>query len=247
MLENPKSSSVKAQTILRKPTPSMLALPFSMVFTMAILSVIDFLRAGVVCDKPLLAFNMRCKAALSSNTARAIGCFRVSARGCGFVPRLSRPARPGNERLPLLLKNNQDVSSGIGAADSPLSVQSSISLKLLRHTHEGALLAWHERYSLRQRSDPEIEDGRDVTIKVTSCAVCGPDLHLMDGLMPTMKSGDILDTRSRRSDRDRLGSWQVQEGVIGSLFPSYQSWRVSPVQSALIRFASAPTGTRPWR
>ena len=40
--------------------------------------------------------------------------------------------------------------------------------------------------------DPKIEDGRDVIIKVTSCAICGSDLHLMDGLMPTMKSGDIL-------------------------------------------------------
>lgn len=40
--------------------------------------------------------------------------------------------------------------------------------------------------------DPRIEDPRDVVIKVTSCAICGSDLHLMDGLMPTMKSGDIL-------------------------------------------------------
>lgn len=40
--------------------------------------------------------------------------------------------------------------------------------------------------------DPKIEDARDVIVKVSCCAICGSDLHLMDGLMPTMKSGDIL-------------------------------------------------------
>ena len=40
--------------------------------------------------------------------------------------------------------------------------------------------------------DPQIEDARDVIIKVTSCAICGSDLHLMDGFMPTMKKGDVL-------------------------------------------------------
>ena len=40
--------------------------------------------------------------------------------------------------------------------------------------------------------DPSIEDERDIIIKVTSCAICGSDLHLMNGYMPTMKSGDVL-------------------------------------------------------
>src|SRR5258708_1075840 len=55
-------------------------------------------------------------------------------------------------------------------------------------------LRWHGTNDIRCDSvpDPKIEDGRDVIIKVTSCAICGSDLHLMDGLMPTMKSGDIL-------------------------------------------------------
>ena len=38
--------------------------------------------------------------------------------------------------------------------------------------------------------DPD--DDRDVIIKVTSCAICGSDLHLMGGFMPTMECGDIL-------------------------------------------------------
>jgi threonine dehydrogenase-like Zn-dependent dehydrogenase len=55
-------------------------------------------------------------------------------------------------------------------------------------------LCWHGTNDIRCDNvpDPKIEDGRDVIIKVTSCAICGSDLHLMDGLMPTMKSGDIL-------------------------------------------------------
>ena len=40
--------------------------------------------------------------------------------------------------------------------------------------------------------DPKIEDGRDVIIKVTACAICGSDLHLMGGFMPTMEHGDVL-------------------------------------------------------
>jgi len=40
--------------------------------------------------------------------------------------------------------------------------------------------------------DPTIERPTDVIIKITSTAICGSDLHLLDGYMPTMESGDIL-------------------------------------------------------
>ena len=55
-------------------------------------------------------------------------------------------------------------------------------------------LCWHGKNDIRCDTvpDPTIEDPRDVIVKVTSCAICGSDLHLMDGLMPTMKSGDVL-------------------------------------------------------
>ena len=55
-------------------------------------------------------------------------------------------------------------------------------------------LCWHGVNDIRCDSvpDPKIEDGRDVIVKVTSCAICGSDLHLMDGMMPTMESGDVL-------------------------------------------------------
>jgi threonine dehydrogenase-like Zn-dependent dehydrogenase len=40
--------------------------------------------------------------------------------------------------------------------------------------------------------DPVIKEPTDIIIKITSTAICGSDLHLLDGYMPTMESGDIL-------------------------------------------------------
>ena len=55
-------------------------------------------------------------------------------------------------------------------------------------------LVWHGTTDIRCDSvpDPTIEDDRDAIIKVTSCAICGSDLHLYDHFMPGMKSGDIM-------------------------------------------------------
>jgi threonine dehydrogenase-like Zn-dependent dehydrogenase len=40
--------------------------------------------------------------------------------------------------------------------------------------------------------DPGIINPRDAIVRVTSTAICGSDLHLYDGYIPTMKAGDIL-------------------------------------------------------
>lgn len=40
--------------------------------------------------------------------------------------------------------------------------------------------------------DPTIINPRDAIIRVTSAAICGSDLHLFDGYIPTMMQGDIL-------------------------------------------------------
>ncbi|HEY2024726.1 zinc-dependent alcohol dehydrogenase [Paraburkholderia sp.] len=55
-------------------------------------------------------------------------------------------------------------------------------------------LCWHGKKDVRVDNvpDPIIEHPRDAIVKVTSCAICGSDLHLFDGFMPTMKSGDVL-------------------------------------------------------
>jgi threonine dehydrogenase-like Zn-dependent dehydrogenase len=40
--------------------------------------------------------------------------------------------------------------------------------------------------------DPKILNSRDAIVRITSTAICGSDLHLYDGYIPTMKKGDIL-------------------------------------------------------
>jgi threonine dehydrogenase-like Zn-dependent dehydrogenase len=40
--------------------------------------------------------------------------------------------------------------------------------------------------------DPRIEHPRDAIIKVTACAICGSDLHICDGVIPSMQHGDVL-------------------------------------------------------
>ncbi|TIT40757.1 MAG: glutathione-dependent formaldehyde dehydrogenase, partial [Mesorhizobium sp.] len=55
-------------------------------------------------------------------------------------------------------------------------------------------LVWHGTEDIRcdEVTDPEIEDPRDVIVKVTSCAICGSDLHLYHNLIPAILPGDIM-------------------------------------------------------
>ncbi|MEK9210092.1 zinc-dependent alcohol dehydrogenase [Sphingomonas sp. 2378] len=55
-------------------------------------------------------------------------------------------------------------------------------------------LTWHGKHDVRidNVDDPAIINPRDAIIKVTATAICGSDLHLYDGYIPTMQSGDIL-------------------------------------------------------
>jgi threonine dehydrogenase-like Zn-dependent dehydrogenase len=40
--------------------------------------------------------------------------------------------------------------------------------------------------------DPTIEDPQDIILRVTATAICGSDLHIFRGKIPTMEDGDIL-------------------------------------------------------
>jgi len=40
--------------------------------------------------------------------------------------------------------------------------------------------------------DPKILNARDAIVRITSTAICGSDLHLYDGYIPTMRKGDVL-------------------------------------------------------
>lgn len=55
-------------------------------------------------------------------------------------------------------------------------------------------VVWHGKGDVRvdQVNDPQILDPRDIIIQVTASGICGSDLHLYDGLMPTMNEGDII-------------------------------------------------------
>src|SRR5437764_8503702 len=55
-------------------------------------------------------------------------------------------------------------------------------------------LCWHGKNDVRVDTvpDPMIQNPRDAIIRVTASAICGSDLHLLDGYMPTMEKGDIL-------------------------------------------------------
>lgn len=55
-------------------------------------------------------------------------------------------------------------------------------------------LCWHGKNDIRYDTvpDPSIEDPRDAIVKVSSCAICGSDLHLYDHFIPGMEHGDIM-------------------------------------------------------
>ena len=49
-----------------------------------------------------------------------------------------------------------------------------------------------EKLSVETVPDPKILSKSDAIVKITSTAICGSDLHLYNGFVPTMESGDIL-------------------------------------------------------
>ncbi len=48
------------------------------------------------------------------------------------------------------------------------------------------------RVAVEDVPEPRILNPRDAVVRVTSSAICGSDLHLLDGYVPTMKRGDVL-------------------------------------------------------
>jgi threonine dehydrogenase-like Zn-dependent dehydrogenase len=53
---------------------------------------------------------------------------------------------------------------------------------------------WYGAHDVRVEDvpDPKILNPRDAIVRITSTAICGSDLHLYDGYIPTMYQGDIL-------------------------------------------------------
>jgi threonine dehydrogenase-like Zn-dependent dehydrogenase len=55
-------------------------------------------------------------------------------------------------------------------------------------------LCWQgkNKVGIERVNDPSILNPRDAIIRITRTAICGSDLHLLDGYIPTMEPGDIL-------------------------------------------------------
>lgn len=53
---------------------------------------------------------------------------------------------------------------------------------------------WHGKRDIRVENvpEPKLLNKRDAIVRITSSAICGSDLHLFNGLIPSMMSGDIL-------------------------------------------------------
>ncbi len=70
--------------------------------------------------------------------------------------------------------------------------------QLPRRSRKEAVLmranCWYGKTTMRVEEvpDPIILNQRDAIVKITSTAICGSDLHLYNGFIPTMQKGDIL-------------------------------------------------------
>jgi len=55
-------------------------------------------------------------------------------------------------------------------------------------------LCWYGTHKVRVENvpDPKLFNSRDAIVKITSTAICGSDLHLYDGYIPSMEKGDIM-------------------------------------------------------
>lgn len=55
-------------------------------------------------------------------------------------------------------------------------------------------LCWQGKHAIAVKhvKDPSILNPKDAIVKVTSAAICGSDLHLYNGVIPTMEKGDIM-------------------------------------------------------
>ena len=55
-------------------------------------------------------------------------------------------------------------------------------------------VCWHGAHDVRVETvpDPKILNPRDAILKITSTTICGSDLHIYDGYIPSMKPGDII-------------------------------------------------------
>ena len=103
---------------------------------------------------------------------------------CGGSSRSWRPAR---SRAPRPARACCGMSQ-----PGPAARDEAVSTRSRGRSDEGQLLDGKHSLSVEDVPDPEILNPRDAIVRITSTAICGSDLHLYNGFIPTMEKGDIL-------------------------------------------------------
>src|ERR1700712_261376 len=65
-------------------------------------------------------------------------------------------------------------------------------LYLQEHVMKAVCWMGKESMKVQNVPDPEIINPKDAIIRITRTAICGSDLHLYGGFIPSMESGDIM-------------------------------------------------------
>jgi len=108
-------------------------------------------------------------------------------------------------------------------------------------------LVWHGTNDVRVERvpDPQLINPRDAIVKVTTTAICGSDLHLLDGFIPTMKPGDILGHEFMGEVVDvGKGNHKLKSATASWCRSRSRAGAVSSVNAASGRRATTPTRTR---
>lgn len=77
-------------------------------------------------------------------------------------------------------------------------------------------LCWEgvNKLSVEDVPEPTLSGGQDVLLRVTASSVCGSDLHLIDGYVPAMRSGDVLGHEFLGEVGDQVTKHQVGDRVV---------------------------------
>ena len=107
-------------------------------------------------------------------------------------------------------------------------------------------LVWHAKEDIRYETvpDPEIEEDGDAIIKVTTCAICGSDLHLFHNFIPAMKPGDVVGHEMMGEVVEvGRGVTKLRKGERVVIPFTINCDECDQCGAAIIRCASAPTAT----
>ena len=127
---------------------------------------------------------------------------RWAGEGAGQVLRRG-PVAASRRRPPPVQAGHGDRSGGalrrspVGQARAP-GVPATPRAATVRRRAEGAAgmkaNCWigPNKVEVQDVPDPSILNARDAIVRITSTAICGSDLHLLDGYVPTMQEGDVM-------------------------------------------------------